>query len=207
MSFKNPNNLITLGDDLTANIAVNGQYYPDARMRYPTMPDTVVRCDRCGKCPLACCVGLDTTNLCLECVESARTQTLPVKDLELSAGINSEFAESMNALHMNNAYIEQINDAMTEAELLGQYMLSDIQRAQLEAIYGYLAEHESQSFRLTFSESNELNKLIRCITNIHLVRQWTSDPEDRMIHPRFLRNPPQPDSAPGSGMATPPELE
>jgi len=141
----------------------------------------------------------------------ARTQTLSVKELELSAGINTEFTDKSQfivhhndapnldfrygsgvydksaphgAESMNNADTEQINDAMTDVELFGQYMLSDIQRAQLESLYESLSKHKSQSFRLTPRESNELTKLINSIIHIHIARQWQS-PEDRMVHPRF----------------------
>lgn len=205
MSIKNPNNIITLDDDITANIAVNGQYYPDTRMRYPEEA-VLVRCDRCGKCPLACCVGLDTTDLCLECVELTRTQTLSVKDLETSSGITQEYQESFQAKREEEyrSGMSQIEDSMTELELHSQYMMSDIQRGQLELLYESLAEHKTNSFRLTCSESAEIMNQLFLIYSFNMGRKWLSE-DDRMIHPRYQRNPPVPDSAPGSGLETPQE--
>jgi len=183
MAIKNPNNLITLDDDITENVAVNGQYYPDTRVRYREFPESVVRCDRCGKCPLACCVGLDTTDLCLECVELARTRTLTVKDLEHSVGI-TDTAEGPT-VHSSNAFdpnSDQIQPNLTEEELHTQYYLSDIQRAQIETLYECLAEHKTNSFRLTSEESNELMSIMYLISKFNAIRKWSS-PEDRMIHP------------------------
>jgi hypothetical protein len=104
MAFKNPNNVITLDDDISEYIAMNGVYYSDTRNRYPSMDNVVVRCDRCGKCPLACCIGIDNYgtrpyDLCMACVDLVRSGKLSVKELEDSAGFNKdELSVSMDDL-------------------------------------------------------------------------------------------------------------
>ena len=165
MAFKNPNNVITLSDDITEYIAVNGVYYSDTRNRYPDMPRVVVRCDRCGKCPLACCIGVDNYgtrpyDLCMSCVEVARTSKLSVKDLEDCAGFNKdELTASMEDLTTSQSMRRHdtldVDGNLTETELSSQYIFSDIQRAQLEALYEYLVEYKAEHFRLTKAESDE----------------------------------------------------
>ena len=194
MSFKNPNNLITLDDDITANIAENGQYYPNTHVRYPGAA-VLVRCDRCGKCPLACCIGLDTTDLCLECVELARTSKLTVKDLEASYGITEESHESFKRKREEEykSRVSQIVDTMTELELHSQYIISDIQCRQLDHLFECLAKHKSNSFRLSYSESTKLMSQLSLIYSFNMSRKWISA-DDRMIHPRYLPNTQIPES-------------
>jgi hypothetical protein len=142
----------------------------------------------------------------MECVELARTQALTVKDLETSSGITPEYNESFQAKREDEyrSGLSQIVDSMTELELHSQYMMSDIQRGQLEFLYECLAEHKANSFRLTCSESNELMNQLFLIYSFNMGRKWRFE-DDRMIHPRYQRTPPVPDSAPSSGMETPQE--
>jgi hypothetical protein len=176
MAFKNPNNVITLDDDISEYIAANGVYYSDTRNRYPDMPGVVVRCDRCGKCPLACCIGVDDYgtrpyDLCMACIELARTDKLSVKELEDSAGFNKdELTASMEDLTTNQSTrhdAKVVDGNLTETELSSQYILSDIQRALLETLYEYLAEHKAKHFRLTKDESEELMAMLVYILTVY----------------------------------------
>jgi ferredoxin len=53
MAFKNPANISSLDDETYTKVALQGVYYSDTRTRYSEIA-AVVRCDKCGLCPLAC---------------------------------------------------------------------------------------------------------------------------------------------------------
>jgi hypothetical protein len=209
MAFKNPNNVITLDDDISEYIAAHGIYYSDTRARYPDMANVVVRCDRCGTCPLACCIGVDdygsrSYDLCMSCVELARTNKLSVRELEESVGITDKSNYSMEELEarLQDIRDEQVEDGkLTDIGLECQYMFSDIQRALLESLYECLAEHKAEHFRLNKAESEDLMAMLVYILKVHQGRIWPADPNDRVIHPDFMRQPPEP----MSGSGTPPE--
>lgn len=209
MAFKNPNNVITLDDDISEYITVNGVYYSDTQNRYPDIAGVVVRCDRCGTCPLACCIGVDDYNtrsydLCMLCVDQVRSGKLTVRELEESAGITDKSTYSMEELA---ARLQDIRDKQTENGKLTdiglecQYLFSDIQRAQLESLYEALAGHKAEHFRLNKAESEELMAMLVYILKVYRGRVWPADPNDRVIHPYYMILPPEPIS--GSG--TPPE--
>ena len=67
MAFKNPADISSLDDETCSKIALHGTYYSDARTRYPDMA-AVVRCDKCGLCPLSCSIGFELYDLCLRYV-------------------------------------------------------------------------------------------------------------------------------------------
>jgi hypothetical protein len=88
---------------------------------------------------------------------------------------------------------------LTETELSShQYILSDIQRALLETLYEYLAEHKAKHFRLTKDESHEFMAMLVYILKVYQGRIWPADPNDRVIHPDFQRQPPEPMSGSGT---------
>lgn len=65
-----------LSQETTINIVKNGTYYCPASKHYNNQSLNVV-CDRCRKTNLDMCIGLDTYDLCLSCVQDVSSLCNP----------------------------------------------------------------------------------------------------------------------------------
>lgn len=78
-------NIQPLSQETTINIVKNGVYYCPASKHYNNQSSNIV-CDRCRKTHLNVCIGLDTYDLCLSCVQDVSMlctpQILYTKDTE-----------------------------------------------------------------------------------------------------------------------------
>jgi hypothetical protein len=161
MAFKNPANISTLDDETCSKITQQGIYYSDARTRYPDTA-AVVRCDKCGLCPLSCSIGLDSYDLCLPCVNSIRTAQLPVQELELDLTFRTD------ALNVPDSKIDTAPNSI----------LSVIQDNLIKTMYEYLNKFAcsepttvctgvSGSFKLTTDEAVEFSEYCNLFLNIN----------------------------------------
>ncbi len=153
MAFKNPLNISTLDDETCSKIVQQGTYYSDSRTRYPGI-SAVVRCDKCGLCPLSCSIGLDSYDLCLSCVNSIRTVQLPVQELELDLAVRTDALD--------------ITDSKVNTE--PNSILSVIQDNLIKTIYEYLnkfACSEPPSFKLTTDEAAEFAEYCHLFLNLN----------------------------------------
>lgn len=153
MAFKNPANISTLDDETCSKIVLQGIYYNDSRTRYPDMA-AVVRCDKCGICPLSCSIGLDSYDLCLPCVNSIRTAQLPVQELELDLTVRTD------ALNLSASNIDTAPNII----------LSVIQNNLIKTMYEYLnkfAWSEPTTFKLSTDEAVEFSEYCNLFLNIN----------------------------------------
>lgn len=173
MAFKNPFGITTLDDNTCSTIALQGTYYSDTRIRYPDKI-AVVRCDRCGLCPLSCSIGMDDYDLCLPCANKYRTSELSVNVLE---------ADLYTRHNITAESHEQINNQ--DADNI-KYIVSDMQTSIVSAMYSYLDKLMSSTtptFRLTKSETETLYGYCSIFSRIHEHREWSDNPGDRFIPP------------------------
>lgn len=158
MAFKNPVNISSLDDETCAKVALHGTYYSDARTRYPDLA-AVVRCDKCGLCPLACSIGFESYDLCLPCVNTIRSNTLTVQDLE------ADLTTRTAALHVEGHNTEA---TQKQGDKNLEYIMSNIQCGTARILYNYLnkiANRDSKILKLTADESQKLSEYCICFLN------------------------------------------
>ena len=164
MAFKNPADISSLDDETCSKIALHGTYYSDAITRYPDLA-AVVRCDKCGLCPLACSIGFESYDLCLPCANTIRAGNLTVQELELDLTVRTD------------ALREGGHTEATEkqaAENL-EYIMTNIQCGTVRAMYTYLnklANSELSTFRLTTDEAQTLSEYCAAFLSVNV---YTTD--------------------------------
>ena len=158
MAFKNPVNISSLDDETCYQIATHGIYYSDTRTRYPDIV-AVVRCDKCGLCPLSCSIGFESYDLCLPCVNTIRANTLTVQELEL------DLTTKTTALQEEGVSVES---TQKQGDKNLEYIMSSIQCGTARILYNYLnkiANGESKILKLTADESQKLSEYCICFLN------------------------------------------
>jgi len=172
MAFKNPMNISTLDEETCNKIVQQGIYYNDSRTRYPDMA-AVVRCDKCGLCPLSCSIGLDSYDLCLPCVNSIRTSQLPVQELELDLTVRTDaldVTDSKVDIEPNSILsVIQDNLIKTMYEYLNKFACSEPPTVYtgMESPTQCNATGVSGSFKLTTDEAVEFAEYCNLFLNIN----------------------------------------
>ena len=164
MAFKNPANISSLDEETCTKVALQGIYYSDTRTRYPDIV-AVVRCDKCGLCPLACSIGFESYDLCLPCANNIRAETLSVQELE------TDLSTRTDALQVEGHTEATEKQAAENIE----YIMSNIQCGTVRAMYNYLtkvANSESSTFRLTTDESQTLSEYCAAFLRVNV---YTTD--------------------------------
>ena len=197
MAFKNPANISSLDDETCAKVALHGTYYSDARTRYLDIV-AVVRCDKCGLCPLACSIGFESYDLCLPCANNIRAETLSVQELETDLSTRTA-ALQVDGHTVYTGLVTQCNatastpnsrpphvglefnvDGHTEATTKQaaenlEYIMSNIQCGTVREMYNYLnklANSEPSTFRLTTDEAQILSEYCAAFLSVNV---YTTD--------------------------------